>query len=125
PAQPVEVVTALAEPALDRGEFALELVQVGARAAQRLPRVPRVALELLRQVRDDEAATLRDLSRVGRLLAGQDAKQRRLAAAVRADHAQADARLDVEVEPAQDLAGAEALDDAAGGDQGHGSSLRE
>jgi hypothetical protein len=64
---------------------------------------------VLRQKRDGQPASLRHLSRIGDLLAGEDAEQRRLATAVRADHAHADAWLDVEVEPVEDQPRAEAL----------------
>ena len=57
------------------------------------------------------------------LLAGEDAEQRRLAAAVRADHAHADARLDVEVEPVEDRPRAEALRDPAHGEQSHARTV--
>ena len=104
-------------------EVGLELVEVGPRRAQRLQRVAVVALELLRQEREHEPAPRRDLARVGGLLAGQDAQQRRLAAAVRPDDPQADARLDVEVEPVEDQPRAEALRDPACLQQGHAPRL--
>ena len=91
----------------------LELVEIGTRRPQRLQRIALVALELLGQERDRQAAPLRELARVGDLLPREDPQQRRLAAAVRADHAQADARLDVQVEPVEDQARTEALADAA------------
>src|SRR5581483_4461319 len=103
----------------DRRKLALELVEVGPRRAQHGVGVTHVAFRLLRQERDDEAAAARYVARVGCLLAGKDPKEGRLAAAVRADHAQADARLDVEIEPVEDLARAEALRDAAHGEDGH------
>ncbi len=101
---PIEVRPGGAELRLDLRELRLELVEIGPRGAQRLERVAVVALELLRQEREHEAAPLRQLATVGGLLAGEDAQQRRLAAAVRADQAQAGARLDVEVEPVEDRA---------------------
>ena len=88
---PVEVVALLAELPLDLRELVLELREVGPRVAERRCRVAVVAFGLLRQERDDEPAPLRHLAGVGDLLAGEDAKQRRLAAAVRPDHAQAGA----------------------------------
>ena len=48
----------LGELRLDLGEVVLELVEVGARRAQRLQRVAVVALELLRQEREHEPAAL-------------------------------------------------------------------
>src|SRR5262249_39160741 len=116
---PVEVTALLSEAPLDLGELAVELGEVRARGVEGGRRVAIVALGLLRQERDDEAAPLRHLAGVCRLLAGGDAERRRLAAAVRPDHAQAGARLDVEVEPVEDRARAEALADAARGEQRH------
>src|SRR6185312_3549947 len=100
-----------------------ELVQVGPRSAQRLQRVALVALELLREEREDEPTALRDCAGVGRLLTREDAEQGRLAAAVRPDHTHANAGLDVEVEPVEDQARAEALRDPACLQQGHAARL--
>ena len=106
-------------PALDGLELLLELVEVRPRGPQGRERVPFVSLELLREIRDDEPAALGHLAGVGELVAGENAQQGRLAAAVRADHAHADAGLDVEVEPVEDQPRAEALGDAACGEQSH------
>ena len=57
---------------------------------------------------------------VGVLEAGEDAHQRRLAAAVGAEDADPRARLDVEIGAAQDRAPAEGLGEAAGGELRHG-----
>ena len=94
-------------------ELLLQLGQIGPGGLHGLERVTAVALDLLRQVRDDQAAALRQLAGVEGLLPGQQAQQGRLAAAVRADHAHAGAGLDVEVEALEDRARAEALRGAA------------
>ena len=65
------------------------------------------------KIRDDEPAPLGHVAGVGGLLAREDAQERRLSAPVRPDHPQAHARLDVEVEPVEDLPRAEALPDPA------------
>ena len=119
PRHAVEVGACPADPFLDALELLLELVEIGPRRPQRRERIPRVALELLREIRDDEPTPLGHLAGVGELFTGKDAKQRRLAAAVRADHAHPDAGLDVEVEPVEDQPRAEALGDAACGEQSH------
>jgi hypothetical protein len=81
--------------------------------------VPLVTLELLREIGDHEPAALCQLARVGVLFARENPQEGGLAAAVRADHAQADARLDVEVEAVQDQPRAVALGDATRGEERH------
>ena len=115
----VQVGARSADPVLDTLELTLELVEVGPCRPQGHERVPVVALELLREVRDDEPTPLRHLAGVGVLVTGKNAKQRRLAAAVRTDHAHPHAGLDVEVEPVEDQPRAEALGDSACGEQSH------
>jgi hypothetical protein len=82
-----------------------------------------VAFELLRQEREHEPASLRHVTGIRRLRTGEDAQQRRLTTAVRADDAHAHARLDVEVEPVEDQSRAEALRDAACLEERHALSL--
>src|SRR4029077_20614374 len=68
-------------------------------------------------------AARRDLARVRGLSAGEDAEQRRLAAAVRPDDPHAGARLDGEVETGEDQPRAEALRDTARLEQRHAPRL--
>ena len=110
---PVEVAAECAQQRGDLGQLLLQLGQIGPRGVHGRQRVAPVALDLLRQIRDDQAAPLRQLAGVELLQPGQHEQERRLAAAVRADHAHAGAGLDVEVEPLEDRARAEALDRAA------------
>src|SRR5207249_730128 len=86
---PVEVAAELAELGGDGVQVAVGLVEVRPRRTHRLERRPLVALDLLRQVGDDEPAPLGRLAPVGLLEPREDPHHRRLAAAVRADHAEA------------------------------------
>ena len=119
PRHAIEVGARSADPLLDGLELPLELIEIRSRRPQGRKGIPRIPFELLREIRDDEPAPLGHLAGVGELVTGEDAEQRRLAAAVRPDHAHADARLDVEVEAVEDQPRAEALGDAACGEQGH------
>ena len=95
----------------------------GPRGAHQLDRRALVALDLLRQIGDDEPPPLRQLARVRHLETREDAHHRRLAAPVRADHAHARARLDVEIEALEDHPRAERLDDPAQLQEGHPPTL--
>ena len=83
--------------------------ELGPRREHGRQRVALVAVDDLRQVGEHEPAPARDRSGVGRVESGEDPHQRRLAAAVRAEHADPRARLHVEVGAAQDRAPAEGL----------------
>ena len=71
-----------------------------------------VALDDLRERGHDQAAAAGDRPGVRVLLAGEDAQQRRLAAAVGPEHADAGAGGELQVEAGEDLAAAERLRDA-------------
>src|SRR5207342_2907334 len=66
---------------------------------------------LMRAQSDDAVAEERDLSRVGRIEAGDDVEQRALARSVRPDHAEDLARIDMHVEPSERRESAELLAD--------------
>ena len=100
------------EPLLGLGELALERRQLGPRVEHRGERGAVVALDDLRQRGEHEPAAARDRARVGVLDAGEDAQQRRLAAAVRAQDADPRPVGELEVELGQHRPPAERLDDA-------------
>ena len=81
-----------------------------------------VEVRLLGQVADRDAAPDGDAAAIGRLLAGDDAQQRRLAAAVDANEADAIAFVNEQIDAVQQLALAELLADAFEGDQVHASA---
>ena len=105
-----ESLLGLSELALERGQLRPRVEHGGERRAV-------VALDDLRQRREHEPAAAGDGAGVGVLLAGEDAQQRRLAAAVRSEHADAGALRELEVEPGQHLATTERLREAAGRQQ--------
>ena len=105
------------ESLLGLGELPLERRQLGPRVEHGGERRAVVALDDLRQRREHQPAPAGDRAGVGVLLAGEDAQQRRLAAAVRSEHADAGALRELEVEPGQHLATAERLREAAGRQQ--------
>ena len=86
----------------------------GAHPAQRRALV---AGHVLGQERVDEPAPARDGAGVRLLEPGEDRQQRRLAAAVRTEHADAHAVGELEIEPVEDEAPAERLRQAAGGEE--------
>ena len=100
-------------------QLAVELVQVGPCRADGLERVPLVPERVLRQERDDDSAAAHGGARVGLLEPGDEAEHGRLAGAVRADHADAGARLDREVEAVEHGSAAERLADGVQADEGH------
>jgi len=84
-------------------------------------RLRRIEHEILWQVADDEIAPPRDLTRIGRLQPGEDAEERRLAAAVAPDQADAVAFVNGQRGCVQHHALAVADGDFGGGDDGgHG-----
>ena len=74
---------------------------------------------MLRQERDDDAATAHGRAGVRLLEPGDQLQHRRLAGAVRADDADAGARLDREVEPVEHGSAAERLADGVQADERH------
>ena len=98
---------------LGRVQLGLERRQLGPGGAHGGERVALVAVDDLRQVGEHEPAPARHEAGVGVLEAGEDPHQRRLAAAVGAEHADPRSRLHVEVGAAQDRAPAEGLGEAA------------
>ena len=107
------------EALLGLGELALERPELGARVEHGGERGAVVALDDLRQRREHEPAAARDRAAVGVLGPGEDAQQRRLAAAVGPEDADARPVGELEVELGQHRAAAERLDDAARGQQRH------
>ena len=105
------------EPLLGLRELALERRQLRPRVEHGGERGALVALDDLRQRGEHEPAAARDGAGVGVLDAREDPQQRRLAAAVRAEHADARAVGELEVELGQHRPPAERLDDAARGQQ--------
>ena len=99
-------------------QLGLELGDLRPRGEHRGQRGALVARDLLRQERVHEPAAAHDVARVGVLEPGEDPQQRRLAAAVGAEHADPRAGGQLEVEPVEDAAAAEGLREPAGGDQG-------
>ncbi len=84
----------------------------------------RIEHEILRQVADDQFAPPGDIAAVGRLQPGEDAKERRLAAAVAPDQPDAVALVDGERRGVEHRAVAVAHGDFSGGeDGGHGGTL--
>jgi hypothetical protein len=108
------------EPALDRRELLLQLGEFGPGGPYPCERRALVAGHVLRQERVHEPAPPGHRARVGVLQAGEDRHQRRLAATVGAEHADAHAVGELEVEPVEDLAAAERLGQAAGGEERDG-----
>ena len=86
------------DAALGLGELALERGQLRARVEHGGERGAAVALDDLRERRHDQPAAAGDRAGVRVLLAGEDAQQRRLAAAVGPEHADAGAGGELEVE---------------------------
>ena len=117
---------------LDAGEVGLERRDVRAGVADRLAYRALVAGDELGEVGDDRAAPQGDRARVGRVGAGEQAQQRRLPGAVRADQADPGAGRKVEVEAVEDPPAAERLHDPAraqrgrggGGGHGHDGTVR-
>ncbi len=105
------------EAALGLGELALERAQLGPCVEHGRQRGAVVALDDLGQRGEHEPAAAGDRAGVGGLVAGEDAQQRRLAPAVRPQHADAGPRGELEVEPREHLAAAERLRHAAGRQQ--------
>ena len=101
------------QAAFGRVQLGLERRQLGPGGAHGGERVAVVAVDDLRQVGEHEPAPARHEARVGRVEAGEDPHQGRLAAAVGAEHADPRSRLHVEVGAAQDRAPAEGLCEAA------------
>ncbi len=99
-------------------QLGLELHQLRPRGAHRRAGVALVAVDDLRQVRVHEPAAVGHRPGVGVLQPGDDPQQRRLPAAVGAEHADPRAGLDIEVGAAQDRPPAEGLGHAAGGELG-------
>ena len=86
-----------------------------------------VAVHVLGQERVHEPAAARHRAAVRLLEAGEDREQRRLASAVRAEHADAHAVGELEVEPVEDQTAAERLLDVARGEERdtcHGGRVR-
>ena len=110
----------IGQPALDRVQVRLQRGQLGPRREHPRERRALVAGHVLGQERVDEPAAAGDRPVVGVLEAGQDGQQRRLAAAVRPQHADAHAVGELEVEPVEDQAAAEGLLQAAGGEERDG-----
>ena len=100
------------DAALGLGELALQRGQLGARVEHGGERGAAVALDDLRERGHDQPAAAGDRPGVRVLLAGEDAQQRRLAAAVGPEHADAGAGGELQVEAGEDLAAAERLRDA-------------
>ena len=101
------------EPPLGLRELLLERGQLGAGVEHGGEPGAPVALDDLGQRREHEAAAARDRAGVRVLRPGEDPQQRRLAAAVRPEHADARPRGELEIEPGQDQSPAERLRDAA------------
>ncbi len=99
----------------------VDLAQVRAGVPQRGGRGAIVAQRVLGQHRQPQAALAGDLPGVGLLVTDRDAQQRRLARAIRPDQPDPGAIGQLQVDPAQDLATAEGLGDAAQGEQRHRS----
>jgi hypothetical protein len=97
----------IGDAALGLGELALQRAQLGARVEDGGERGAVVALDELRERGHHQPAAAGDRPRVRVLLAGEDAQQRRLAAAVGAEHADAGAGRELQVEPGEDLAATE------------------
>ena len=108
------------QPALDRVQVRLQLGQLGPRREHPRERRALVAGHVLGQEGVDEPAAARDRPVVGVLEAGQDGQQRRLAAAVGAEHADPHPVGELEVEPVEDQATAEGLLQAAGREERDG-----
>ena len=106
------------EPPLGGVQLGLGLGDLGPRGEHGRQRRAVVALDLLGQERVHEPAAADDVARVGVLEPGEDPQQRRLAAAVGAEHADPRAGGQLEVEPVEHAAAAEALHEPARGDQG-------
>ena len=106
------------EPPLGGVQLGLELGDLRPRGEHRGERRALVARHELGQERVHEPAAADDLARVGVLEPGEDPQQRRLAAAVGAEHADPRAGGQLEVEPVEHAAAAEGLREPAGGDQG-------
>ena len=98
---------------LDLGQLRLQGGGGRDGGAHRVQRRAVVAGDELGQVGQRRALADRQRARVGRLDARQQAQDGGLARAVGADEAHAGARADLEVEPVEHAAAAEALDDAA------------
>ena len=100
-ADPVEVggQPRIRQAALDRGQLGLELGQLRPRGADPVQSRARVAGDVLGQEGVDEPAPARHRAGVGVLDAGEDAQQRRLAAAVGPQDADPHAVGELEVEP--------------------------
>ena len=111
---PIEVAGEVgrAEALADRMQLGVQLGEIGSRGEHGLERRARVAERVLRQQRDDGAATADDLAAVRRLGTECEPEQRRLAGAVGADDADACAGLDGEVDAGEDAARAERFVDA-------------
>ena len=101
------------EAALGLRELALERAQLGPRVEHGGERRAVVALDDLGQRGEHEPAPAGDRAGVRVLLAGDDPQQRRLAAAVGPEHADAGTRGELEVSAREHLAAAERLRDAA------------
>jgi hypothetical protein len=108
------------QPALDGSQLGLQLGQLGPRGASPGERRPLVAGHVLGQERVHEPAAARHGPAVGLLDAGEDRQHRRLAAAVRSQHPDPHAVGELEVEPVEDPATAEGLDEAAGREERDG-----
>ena len=109
----------------DPVQLAVELVQVGPCGADGLERIPLVSERVLRQERDDDSAAAHGGARVGLLEPGDEPEHRRLAGAVRADHADTGARLDRKVQAVEHGSAAERLADGVQADQRHGATRCE
>ena len=109
----------------DAVQLTVELVQVGPCRADRLERVPLVPEWVLREERNDDSAAADGGARVGLLEPGDEPEHGRLAGAVRADHADAGARLDREVQAVEHGSAAERLADGVQADQRHGATRCE
>ena len=108
------------QPALDARQLGLELRELGPGGDDPGQRRALVAGDVLGQEGVHEPAPARDGAVVRMLEAGEDGQQRRLAAAVGTEHADAHAVGELEVEPVEDPAPAEGLDQAAGGEERDG-----
>ena len=124
---PVEVARerGVRELLLAAGEVGLERGEVRPRVADRPAHRALVARDELREMGDDRAAAQGHRAGVGLVGSREQAQQRRLARAVRADQADAGAGGKLEVETVEDPAAAEGLHDAAGAERGGGGEGRD